>query len=159
THRISDQAKPQYLPLGRALQEYAGARNRNALLALLAPVQRAAEKSGLVREMVDSQRVFQPQSWTARQAHQFLREIPRFEDAGLLVRIPDWWKAGRAPRPSVSVTVGGGKPAGIGLSALLDFKVATTLDGEPLSDEEWAQIASADAGLVLLKGKWVEVDR
>lgn len=159
THRISDQAKPQYLPLGRALQEYAGARNRNALLALLAPVQRAAEKSALVREMVDSQRVFQPQTWTPREAYHFLREIPHFEAAGLLVRIPDWWKSGRAPRPSVSITVGAGKPAGIGLSALLDFNVATTLDGEPVSAEEWAQIASADAGLVLLKGKWVEVDR
>jgi len=53
THRISEQAKPQYLPLGRALQEYAGTRNRETLLALLAPVQRAAEKSALVRELVD----------------------------------------------------------------------------------------------------------
>ncbi|MBP8256207.1 MAG: DEAD/DEAH box helicase [Opitutaceae bacterium] len=159
THRISDQAKPQYLPLGRALQEYAGARNRNALLALLAPVQRAAEKSALVRGMVDSQRVFQPQAWTPREAHHFLREIPQFEAAGLLVRIPDWWKAGRAARPTVSITVGAGKPAGVGLNALLDFNVETTLEGEPISPEEWAQITSADAGLVLLKGKWVEVDR
>jgi non-specific serine/threonine protein kinase len=45
THRVSDQAKPQYLPLGWALQEYAGTRNRPALLSLLAPVQRAAQKS------------------------------------------------------------------------------------------------------------------
>ena len=159
THRISDQAKPQYLPLGRALQDYAGARDRSALLALLAPVQRAAEKSGLARELVDSQRVFQPQAWTAREAHRFLRDIPVLEDAGLLVRIPDWWKAGRPSRPTVSVTVGAAKAAGLGLDALLDFKVALTLDGDPITAEEWERIAAADAGLVLLKGKWVEVDR
>lgn len=159
THRISEQAKPQYLPLGRALQEYAGARNRTALLALLAPVQLAAEKSALARELVDSQRVFQPQAWTAREAHRFLRDIPCFEDSGLLVRIPDWWKSGRAPRPTVSVTVGGARAAGLGLDALLDFKAALTLDGEAISAEEWEKIAAADAGLVLLKGKWVEVDR
>ncbi|MBI3886573.1 MAG: DEAD/DEAH box helicase [Opitutae bacterium] len=158
THRISEQAKPQYLPLGRALQDYAGARNRGALLALLAPVQRAAEKSALARELVDSQRVFQPQVWTAREAHRFLRDIPLLEDSGLLVRIPDWWRAGRPARPTVSVTVGGVKTAGLGLDALLDFKVALTLDGEAITAEEWARIAAVDAGLVLLKGKWVEVD-
>ncbi len=158
THRISEQAKPQYLPLGRALQDYAGARNREALLALLAPVQRAAEKSELARELVDSQRVFQPQVWTPREAHRFLRDIPLFEDSGLLVRIPDWWKAGRPSRPTVSVTVGGTKTAGLGLDALLDFKVALTLDDEAITPAEWARIAASDAGLVLLKGKWVEVD-
>lgn len=159
THRLSEQAKPQYLPLGRALQEYAGARNRGALLALLAPVQRAAEKSAFTRDLVDSQRVFQPQAWTPREAHRFLRDIPRFEEAGLLVRIPDWWRAGRPSRPTVSVAVGGAKPAGLGLGALLDFKVGLTLEGEAITAEEWARIAAADEGLVLLKGKWVEIDR
>ena len=159
THRISEQAKPQYLPLGRALQEYAGARNRAVLLALLAPVQRAAEKSALARELVESQSVFQPQTWTPREAHRFLRDIPLLEDSGLLVRIPEWWKGGRASRPTVSVTVGGARAAGLGLGALLDFRAALTLDGEAISAEEWEKIAAVDAGLVLLKGKWVEVDR
>lgn len=159
THRISEAARPQYLPLGRALQDYAGARNRAALLALLAPVQRAAEKSGLARELVESQRIFQPQVWTAREAHRFLRDTPLFEESGVLVRIPDWWRAGRASRPTVNVTVGTTKSGGLGLDALLDFKVALTLDGDPITPEEWARIAAADAGLVLLKGKWVEVDR
>jgi non-specific serine/threonine protein kinase len=59
----------------------------------------------------------------------------------------------------VSVTVGGARAAGLGLDALLDFKAALTLDGEAISAEEWEKIAAADAGLVLLKGRWVEVDR
>ena len=157
THRLSEQAKPQYLPLGRALQEDAGAGNRAALLTLLAPVQRAAEQSTLARELVESQRVFQPQTWTAREAHRFLGDVALCEASGLLVRIPDWWKAGRPSRPPVNVTVGEKKAAG--LDALLDFKVALTLDGEAVTDEEWARIAAADAGLGLLRGKWVEVDR
>ena len=43
TTRLSAEAKAQHLPLGKALQEYAGARNRERLLSLLTPVQRAAE--------------------------------------------------------------------------------------------------------------------
>jgi hypothetical protein len=44
-HRVSRQAKPQHLPLGRALVDYAGARNRQKLLALMAPLARAAERA------------------------------------------------------------------------------------------------------------------
>jgi hypothetical protein len=157
THRISDQAKPQYLPLGRALQEYAGARNRAALLSLLAPVQRAAGKSSLIRELVDSQRVYHAQSWTAREAHRFLREIPVFEECGLLVRLPPWGR--RVSRPAVNVAIGSGKPDGLGLGALLDFQVSFTLDGETLSEEEWKQILRNEEGLVQIRGRWAEVDR
>ncbi len=156
--RISEQAKPQYLPLGHALQEHAGARNRDALLTLLAPVQRAATKSTLVRELVESKRVYQPQAWTAKEAHRFLRDIPQIEESGLLVRLPDWWRPGRPTRPAVSVTLGEKKPAGLGLEALLDFTVELSLDGKVLTADEWKHLASAD-GLVLLRGKWVEVDR
>ena len=43
THRLSEQAKAQHLPLGQALREYAGAANKERLLSLLLPVQRASE--------------------------------------------------------------------------------------------------------------------
>ena len=54
TNRVSEQGKVQHVPLGRALEEYAGAKNRAALAALLSPVQRAAEQSKLARELLDS---------------------------------------------------------------------------------------------------------
>ena len=38
TPRLSGQAKAQHLPLGQALNEYAGAANKNRLLSLLTPV-------------------------------------------------------------------------------------------------------------------------
>ena len=44
TTRLSAQAKPQHLPLGQALREYAGAR-ATSLLSLLMPVQRAPESA------------------------------------------------------------------------------------------------------------------
>src|SRR5580700_1326861 len=106
THRLSDRGKPQHLPLARALQEYGGTKNKAALTALLSPVQRAAEKSDLARELIETRRLFQPLAWTPRDAHRFLRHIPAFEESGLLVRVPDWWKSGRPPRPQVNVRIG-----------------------------------------------------
>jgi hypothetical protein len=96
------------------LQEYAGAGNRASSLTSLALVQRAAEQSPLARELVESQRVFQPQTWTARDAHRFLCDVALCEDRGLLVRIPDRGKAGRPSRPTVNVTVGAEKAGGAG---------------------------------------------
>ncbi len=156
THRISDQATPQYLPLGRALQEFSGAKNKQALLSLLAPVQRAAERSAFVRELTASNRVYQPQVFSVAEAHTFLKEIPIFEESGLLVRVPKW---GRPARPQVRVTVGAGKPAGVGLDAMLDFRAELCLDGEPIPLAEWKRLSTSSESLVQIRGRWVEIER
>ena len=158
THRVSEQGKVQHLPLGRALEEYAGARNRTVLAALLSPVQQAAEKSPLARELLDSRAIFHPQAWPPTQAYAFLKNIPLFEESGIIVRIPDWWKAGRPPRPQVNVRIGEQRANLLGKDGLLDFKVEMMLEGEPLTEKELQAILNSTNGLVLLKGKWVEVD-
>jgi non-specific serine/threonine protein kinase len=158
TSRLSDQSKPQYIPLGRALEEYAGQKNRNLLLRLLSPVQAAAEKSELIRRMTESGAIYQPQAWTAREAYSFLKEIPLLEAGGVIVRVPDWWKSGRPPRPQISVTIGEKKGVVLGLKALLDFSVRASLGGQALTDEEWEKLVRSTSGLVSLRGQWVEVD-
>jgi non-specific serine/threonine protein kinase len=159
THRLSAQEKPVHLPLARALQEYAGAKNQAALRSLLEPVQQAAERSPWTREQLDSRRLFQPQAWTPAQAYAFLREVPALEASGIITRIPNWWKNGRGNRPQVSVHVGEQRPAGLGVDSLLSFSVESTLGGQKLTEEEWRTLMAADSGLVSLRGQWVEVDR
>ncbi len=156
--RISSQSRVQHLPLGRALQDYAGAGNKPALLNLLSPVQKAAEKSGFIKELVDSSRIFKPLPWTPAEAYRFLKDAPACEEAGVVVRLPDWWKGGRPPRPRVSVRVGENRSAGLGADTLLDFSVERTLDGEPLTAAEWESLLNTADGLALVRGKWVEVD-
>ncbi|MCL5097502.1 MAG: DEAD/DEAH box helicase, partial [Candidatus Omnitrophica bacterium] len=46
-----------------------------------------------------------------------------------------------------------------GADSLLDFSAEVTLDGEPLTDEEWQGLLNAVDGLALVRGKWVEVDK
>jgi hypothetical protein len=157
--RLSTQGKAQNLPLGRALQEYAGARNRSALLNLLEPIQRASESVDWVKQLTDSSEIYQPLAWTPKEAYQFLQSIPVLEASGLIVRVPDWWKAARPPRPVVNVKIGEQTKGRLGVHALLGFSVQTLLDGEPLDESELQQILGSLDGLVLLRGKWVEVDR
>lgn len=160
TTRLSGLAKPQFLPLSKAFREFADAADRRGLLALLTPLKRAAEASALIRELVDSGEIFHPLAWTVRETCRFLDDVPRFESSGILVRIPEAWQGrGRPPRPQVSVKVGANRPGGLGLDALLDFSIGLTLEGEELTAEERRRILSETSGLVLLRGKWVEIDR
>ena len=155
--RISSQSRLQHLPLGRALQEYAGAHNKPGLLNLLSPIQKAAEKSPFIKEMVDSGRIFKALPWVPAEAYKYLQSVPACESAGVIVRVPDWWKAGRPARPEVSVKIGQARSARLGAESLLDFSATLTLEGEPLTEEEWRSLLNATEGLVLVRGKWVEV--
>jgi len=158
-HRLSEQGKPQHLPLSKALQEYAGTEKKAELANLLEPVRRAGEKSAFVRELLESRRIFQPLAWPPGTAYRLLKDIPLLEESGILVRLPDWWKSGRPTRPQVKVKIGDQRTTKLGLDSLLDFSVEVALDGEPLTMEEWQRITTTEENLILLKGKWVEVDR
>ncbi|MEO6599562.1 MAG: DEAD/DEAH box helicase [Polyangiaceae bacterium] len=158
TMRLSAAAKAQHVPLGEALREYGGARQRQALLAVLAPVQQAAERSEFVRQLVDSGDVYHTLAWTPPEAYRFLREVPAIEQSGVLVRVPDWWSARHRARAVVQVSVGKRPPSTLGLDALLDFSVDVSVDGDKLSPEEWRTITRAEAGLALVRGRWIEVD-
>jgi non-specific serine/threonine protein kinase len=155
TTRLSSKAQPQHRPLGQAVRDFAS--DKGALLSLLLPVQRASAQSALAKELADSGQLFRTLAWTPADALRFLREVPAFEAAGIVVRIPDWWK--KRARVGVEVTLGGRKLSGLGLDALVDFDVRLALDGEPLSEKEWRALAAQHDGLALVRGRWVEIDR
>src|ERR1700726_245146 len=158
TTRLSAAAKAQHQPLGKALQEYAGARNRERLLSLLMPVQRAAEQCGWLKTMVDAGEIFHPLRWSPQQALQLLKDVPALESAGIAVRMPANWAMNRPARPQARATVGGHAPSQLGMDALLDFRMDVMLDGETLSAAEIKRLLAHSDGLVLVRGKWVQVD-
>ena len=148
--------KIRYQPLRLALQEYADAHDRQLLIRLLSPVQRAAEASEMVADLIESGDIYHPLAWTPAEAYQFLQEIPAYEESGLVVRLPDWWRKKR--QVQVGVRIGNSKTSHFGADALLDFQVQIALGDEPLSEAELAELLAAEEGLLFIKGQWVEVD-
>ena len=98
TTKLSAEGKAQHLPLGKALQDYAGAKNRARLLSLLMPVQRASERCQWLMAMVDAGEVFHPLRWGPQEALQFLKDVPALEAAGVVVRMPANWRMNRPAR-------------------------------------------------------------
>jgi len=154
---LSGQGQARHQPLNRALQEYAGAKNKKALIHLLSPVHRASESSSVIKELVETGDLYHPLAWTPAEAYEFLKEIPLYEQCGVVVRLPDWWK--RRSRPRVGITIGERNKKNFGADSLLDFKLKIVLGDETLSEAELRKLMSADDGLVFIKGQWVEVDR
>jgi len=155
---LSKSGRLQQLPLGKALQEYAGANNKTALLKLLSPINTAAKQSALIADLVETQDIFHPLVWLPNEAYAFLQSVPALEDCGLLVRLPDWWKK-RTRRPQVAAKIGSEQRSAVGQHALLDFKLSVVVDGHALTPTEIEALLAGDDGLILLRGQWVEVDR
>jgi non-specific serine/threonine protein kinase len=149
--------KLKHLPLRTALEQYAGAKNRPALIKLLTPVQQAAASVTWVGRAVDSGNIYHPQAWTADEAYALLKSATALEEAGLMVRLPNWWQ--KRPRPTVSVTIGNKRKSQLGAEALLDFNVQFALADQTLTEQELRSLLDGDEGLVWFKGQWVEVDR
>ncbi len=158
TTRLSAQGKAQHRPLGEALREDAAAADKERLLALLAPLQRAGEGCAWLKGLIDRREIFQPLRWSAAEALSLLHDVPKLEHAGVVVRMPAQWRANRPSRAKVSATVGGRAPSRVGQDALLDFQVAVAIDGQALTAAEVKALLADSQGLVFIRGKWVEVD-
>lgn len=153
--RSGDDGMAKHLPLSAALKVYAG--KPAALSRILAPLETAAHGDKFLLSLLESRRIFQPCALSVGEAYSFLKGIGAYENAGLIVRTGRIWKSA-PPKAKVSVSVGKSKTGAIGVNALCDFDVNVTLDGEPLTDEELALLATSGDGLVRIRGEWVEAD-
>ncbi|MCL5285663.1 MAG: DEAD/DEAH box helicase [Nitrospirae bacterium] len=158
TSRLSSHGKAQHLPLSQALSEFSGGKKNARLLSLLLPVQKAAESCEWLAGMVDSGEIYHPLRWQVPEAVRFLKDVPRLEASGIVVRMPRTWSSDRPPRPRVTATVGQKNPSVLGMDALLDFHMEVTLDGTPLTPEEIRSLLASGEGLQWVRGQWVEMD-
>ena len=146
---------PKHLPLKCALQEYENEDGK--LLQLLTTVEEAAQKSELMADLLESGEIFHPLGWRPKETFIFLKEIPLYEELGILCRIPNWWK-NKSASLRVNIQVGDDSPTLFGMDSLLEFNAQLLLGDEIITEEEARRILEEAEGLAYIKGKWVEVD-
>ena len=150
-----EEGKVKHMPLKYALTEYKGRREK--LLELLSCLNRAAEVSDLIAGFMESGELFHPLRLTAEEAYRFLKQIEEIEKAGILCRIPNWWKR-HAAAISLTVNLGEKQPSMLGFDTLVSMQPRLVVDGVPLTEADIRKLLAQTEGLALLKGKWVEVD-
>lgn len=145
----------QHMPLQYALTEYRD--NREKLLTLLSSLNRAAEVSPLIAELMESGEMFHTLKFTVDDAYSFLKDIEKIEETGILCRIPNWWRK-KNSMLSVNVKLGEEKPSMVGFDALVSLQPSLEVDGVRLTQSEIEQLLRQTEGLAFLKGKWIEVN-
>ena len=165
----------EYVVMGQVLQGGAGqAPSRQASVGAGLPIEigsdtiktaRARPAADLLGYYREAQRRFGV-PWNVLASVNFvetkfgkLRSASAAGAQGPMQFMPATWRADRPPRPQVTATVGARPPSAAGLDGLLDFRMDVTLEGEPLTDGEIAALLAGTDTLVLLRGRWVEIDR
>ncbi|MFV0437430.1 MAG: DEAD/DEAH box helicase [Desulfopila sp.] len=105
----------------------------------------------------DSGELFSPLAWSSKDAFVFLQEIPIYEEAGILCRIPNWWKK-KTAAVTLQVSIGEKPPTTVGMAALLDFSPRLMIGDTEISEDEARRLLRESEGLAFLKNKWVAVD-
>ena len=152
---LTKKGESKHIPLKYALQEYG--KNNSQLLDLLTTVEMASQKSEFVAELLESGEIFHPLALSIKESYTFLKEIPVYENAGILCRIPNWWK-GKSHSLKIDVKVGNTTPKYLGIDSLLEFNAKLLLGGQVISKEEAKKILEESEGLAYIKGKWIEVN-
>lgn len=145
----------RHISLHYALKEFGD--DKKKLLNLLSTVYRAAKNSDLINGLMKSGELFHPIVFNTKDAYLFLKEVPSYEESGILCRIPRWWK-GSPRKIAVGLSVGNSSTGRAGAEALLDFSACLHIDGETITGEEAQNMLDRYNGLVFFKGKWIAVD-
>ncbi len=154
TYSTKKENRVSHLPLKHALTEFSG--DRKSLLSLLGTVSRAADKSELISDMVESGELFSPLKFQPQDAYSFLREVPLYEECGIACRIPNFWKT--KTKAGLSLSLGSKEPSAVGLQSLIAFSPSVYFGDTELTRTELEALLGEENGLAFLKGKWVEVN-
>lgn len=155
-HRLSENDQPRHLPLATALKTFSN--DRAALLTLLRPIRKAAEKSPFVARLLSDGAIYRPCLWTPGEAYAFVQTIPIFEEANILVRFANLWKK-RPRRLQVKLSLEVAKrPSRLNAELLLKFKAEAVIGNETLTPSELEEIMNSGCGLIRIKGQWVDAN-
>ncbi len=153
---VKEKEDSTHRPLSYALEEYA--KEQKKMLLLLATIKRASKESKLVESLLSSGDIFNPLRWDTKTAQTFLEEVYLYNRAGILCRIPNWWRA-QSKGLSVNFLIGDKKNSLFGKNSLLDFNIELRLGEHNLTEAEVQKLLKESNGLAFLKGKWVKVDK
>jgi len=99
------------------------------------------------------------------EAFEFLQESAWIlEDAGYKVAIPAWWtpEGRRRAKIRLKTSVSSKKSAQnqgfFTLNSLVEYQYELSIDGQPLTPQEWQQLVKAKSSLVQFRGQWMELD-
>lgn len=145
----------RHLPLSEILKEYQD--DQKKILELLSCLNQAAEICSMLGRLMATGELFHPIGLNDQEAYAFLKSVGELEKAGIVCRIPNWWRT-RSASLSLNVKIADKKPSLLGLDSLISITPQIRAEGMKLTKAEIKQLLTRADGLALIKGKWIEVN-
>ena len=145
-----------HTPLKNALSEFKGEDRK--LISLISSVVKVADNSSFISDLLESGELFSPLKLTVDEAYTILKEIEIYEEAGIMCRVPNWWRK-KSNAIGVSIKIGEKEPSKIGLKEIIDFSPTFKLGDEDITEKELREFIKMSEGLIQYKGKWVEINK
>ena len=155
--KLINNSKIQYQPLSYALQEYAGELNKKVLTNLLQPIHAIGKRSKWMQELIESKDLYHALAWQPQEAYKLLQHVPLLEEAGIVVKLPNWWK--KRPKARVQVSIGNVNNSAFIVDDLLQINLNVAVGDDLLTEQELKQIFASNDGLSFIRGQWVEVNK
>lgn len=151
TYTAIDDGKLIHCPLKNALTQLKS--DKNKLSSLVSSITEATKESVLIKRFVESGNIFYPSKLSEYEAYIFLKEVPLYEQCGIVCRIPKWYTESVS---KVQVDIDENRQFSTGK---LDIIVPTMVyKGLEITPEEARNLLEKAEGLEIIKGKWVEND-
>lgn len=152
TYTALDDGKLINSPLKNALIQLKA--NKSKLSALISSISDAAKKSTLIRKLVDNGSIFFPIKLNEYEAYTFLKEVPYYEQCGIVCRIPKWYTESTS---KIQVDIDEKSHFSIHTADGELIPVpAMIYKGVEITPEEAQRLLLKAEGLEIIKGKWVE---
>lgn len=129
--------------------------NLEQSLKILGPISTVASQSSFIKELLDQGEIFYPLTLDKDEAFTFLTEIPLYEKANIICRIPNWWQ--KKYKTKVNVIIANRKSY-LNFNELADFEVQMYLGNLKIEIDELNDIIKLGSGLVQYKGEWIQID-
>ncbi|WP_304683647.1 DEAD/DEAH box helicase [Ileibacterium valens] len=153
--RKMQSGKVRHVPLSQCLIDFK--EQPDKLLSLLSGLNKASEICPMIEEFTVSGELMHPIRLNAKEASVFLSSADDLMKAGMVCRVPNWWKK-KYSSVSLSVSMGSKKQSLFGVETLVSLKPSLMVNGKPLTKAEIKKLLEADEGLMLIKDGWVEVN-
>ena len=151
---VDEDGVVHHYPLRYALTEYKD--NLDAFSALISPLSTLSKTNEIIRSLVESGKIFYPIRFTVDEAYELLSYSDDLKAQGIECRVPNFWKK-KGKYTSLSVSVKGSVK--MNAETLLTVRPALIYEGVTITSDEIKALLSQKEGLVLLKGKWVVLDK
>ena len=149
---VGEDGKVHHYPLKYALKEYSASIEK--LAVLISSIKKAAKNSRIISSWLNTGEIFSPIYVSKEEAYAFLMDVPLFEEAGIVTRIPGWWKK-RKRNSRITIEIES-RSSNCSITA---FRPKMVWQGVEITKDQIQDILSRTEGLYLLKGNWIEVDK